>query len=162
MLSEIKNISKEFFENMQLEIESIEVLEEGNNIFLIILKTKDSWIAIWPQWKNLDHIKKILKMILTKKLETDIFIHLEVNDYLKEKEEKLINFIKTKIDYVKKTWKSVRLPLLSSYERKKIHWYVSTLWDDLYTKSSWEWKERRLYIYKQDIKLSIDIDWDNI
>lgn len=162
MNTKIQDITKEFFDNLQIKLDNIEVVSQWDSIYLIKIQTEDSWIIIWNQGKNIEQIKKILKMILFKKLWEDIFIHLEVNDYLKEKEEKLLNFIKSKIEYVKKTWQNVKLPFLSSYERKKVHWYVSEINDLVYTKSEWIWKDRRLHIYKKDIWLSIDIDWDNI
>jgi predicted RNA-binding protein Jag len=73
--------------------------------------------------------------LINRKAEENIIIHVEVNDYLKSKEDKLINYIKNKIDYVKETNKDFRLPFFSAYERKKIHSYVSDLKSDIYTKS---------------------------
>jgi predicted RNA-binding protein Jag len=73
--------------------------------------------------------------LINRKAEENIIIHVEVNDYLKSKDDKLINYIKNKIDYVKETNKDFRLPFFSAYERKKIHSYVSDLKSDIYTKS---------------------------
>jgi hypothetical protein len=68
----------------------------------------------------------------------------------------------------------MKLPKFSSYERKKIHDYIGTLNDsEIFTKSKWEWSERRLYIFlnknnqyeqkpQEKIGLTIDIDWDDI
>lgn len=56
-----------------------------------------------------------------------IIIHLEVNDYLQNKEQKLFDMIRSKIDYVKKAGGEYRLPYLSAYERKKVHAFVSEL-----------------------------------
>jgi hypothetical protein len=33
---------------------------------------------------------------------------------------------------------------------------------DIYTKSEWEWKDRRLYICKKNNKMTIDLDWIDI
>jgi predicted RNA-binding protein Jag len=73
--------------------------------------------------------------LINKKAEENIIIHIEVNDYLKSKEDKLLNYIKNKIDYVKETNRDFKLPFFSAYERKKIHSYVSDLNSDIYTKS---------------------------
>lgn len=158
----IKNIVEEFFSKMLVDFSNLEVKKELENIYYIKLETTDSSLIIWTRWRNLDDIKNILKILINRKAEENIIIHIEVNDYLKSKEDKLINYIKNKIDYVKETNKDFRLPFFSAYERKKIHSYVSDLKSDIYTKSEWEWKERRLYICKKNNKMTIDLDWIDI
>jgi predicted RNA-binding protein Jag len=55
------------------------------------------------------------------------------------------------------------MPFFSAYERKKIHSIVGEYWNPkIYTKSVWEWNERRLFICKTDEKLTIDLDWSDI
>lgn len=163
METEINLLVNTFFEKLELNIESIEVIKEEENIFLIKIKTPDSWIIIWPQGKNLESIKLILKLLISKKIWNKIKLHMEVNDYMESKDEKLFSFINSKISIVEKTSKDIQLPFYSAYERKKIHSFVADYWNaNIYTKSIWEWKERRLYICKKDVKLTIDIDWDDI
>lgn len=61
---------------------------------------------------------------------------MEVNDYISKKEDKLLTFVKNKIDLCKKTGKEIILPYFNAYERKKIHAYVCDLADSsIYTKS---------------------------
>jgi predicted RNA-binding protein Jag len=61
---------------------------------------------------------------------------MEVNDYVSSKEEKLLVYVKSKIDFVEQTGRDFKLPFFSSYERKKIHSYVSELCNTrIYTKS---------------------------
>ena len=158
----IKNIVEEFFSKMLVDFSNLEVKKELENIYYIKLETTDSSLIIWTRWRNLEDIKNILKILINRKAEENIIIHIEVNDYLKSKEDKLINYIKNKIDYVKETNKEFRLPFFSAYERKKIHSYVSDLKSDIYTKSEWEWKDRRLFICKKNNKMTIDLDWIDI
>jgi len=163
VLEFIENTFKEFFSKMLINIEEININEESENIFNVKIKTPDSWIVIGPSWKNLENIRFIIKNILWKKFDKNIIIHLDVNNYFQEKEEKLLNFIKSKIEIVEKTWKDIKLPFFSSYERKKIHSFVSSLQNNnIYTKSIWEWKDRRLHICKKEEKITIDIDWIDI
>lgn len=158
----IKSITEKFFSKMWVEFSNIEVQKELENIYYIKLESSDSSIIIWPRWKNLEDIKSILKLILNRKLEENVIIHIEINDYLKSKEDKLLNFIKSKIAFVEQTWRDLKLPFLSAYERKKVHSYVSDLKSDIYTKSEWEWKDRRLYICKKNTRVTIDLDWTDI
>ena len=154
----IKNIVEKFFSKMLIDFSNLEVIKELENIYYIKLESPDSPLLIWTRGKNLEEIKSILKIIINKHSEENIIIHIEINDYLKSKEDKLINYIKSKIVYVKDTGKDFRLPFFSAYERKKIHSYVSDLKSDIYTKSEWEWKDRRLYICKKNGKMTIDSD----
>lgn len=156
----INFIIEEFFKKLCIDIESINVENEDDKIYKIILKTPDSNIVIWNHWKNLDEIRLLLRNILYKTFLENIIIHIEVNDYIQKKDDKLFSFIDNKIDIIKSTWKEIKLPFFNSYERKKIHSYISWLNDDnLYTKSVWEWKERRMYIWRKEEKITIDMDW---
>lgn len=156
----IKEITLDFFKKLLIDIESLEVLQESEKIFYIKLKTVDSGLLIWYMWKTLDDIRSILKnVILSKTWETSLIIHLEVNDYLSKKDDKLFSFISKKIELVK-SWKDIVLPYYSPYERKKIHNYISSLNDDgIFTKSIWEWSERRMHICKKSKSITIDMDW---
>jgi len=163
MDEKINIIVNNFFEKLSVSIESIDIIQEEKGIFLIKMKSDDSGILIGPHWKNLENIQMLLRMMISKSIWEKVKLHLEVNDYMESKDEKLFSFIKSKIVTLEKTSRDIQLPFYSSYERKKIHSYVADYWNwSIYTKSIWEWKERRLYICKKDAKLTIDIDWDDI
>ncbi len=157
-MENIKKITSEFFEKMLVSIDELEILQEQENIYFIKIKTTDSSLLIWYSWKNLEDIRTILKWILSKINWKSIVLHLEVNDYLSKKEDKLYNFIAKKIE-IAKSWREVILPFFNAYDRKKIHSYVSELKDDsIWTKSVWEWAERRLHICKKSENITIDMD----
>lgn len=164
MINEIKSLIEEFFNKLSINIESLEVTnEENSNIYNIIINSNESGILIWQNGKNLDNIQSILRLMISTKVWEKIKLHMEINDYIKSRDDRLLDFIKSKISYVKSSKKDFRLPFYSAYDRKKIHWFISDLKDPMiYTKSIWEWKERRLNICFQERKLSIDIDWDDI
>lgn len=163
MEQKIKSLTSTFFDNFWMQINSIEVINEEKNIFLIKIKSDESGLLIWPNWKNLDHISNILKLILKNNLEESVKIHIEINDYMKSKDDRLKSHILSKIKFVEKTWKDLVLPFYSAYDRKKIHSIVSEYKNDkIYTKSIWEDKERRLYICKINDRITIDLDWDDI
>lgn len=164
MKNAIKGLVSDFFGKLNVKVDSLEVINvDESNIFNIKIETEESGILIGPHGKNLNMIESILRMMCSKKVEEKIKLHIEINDYIKSKDDRLFDFIKSKIKYLEKTENDIQLPFYSSYERKKIHWFVSKMeskW--IYTKSIWEWKDRRLYICKQGAKLTIDIDWDDI
>jgi len=159
MEEQIKNLTNDFFSKLQIEIESINVEKQSENIYLIKIKTPESGLVIWTHWKNLKDFENILKLLISKKIDENIKIHLEINDYIYNKDQQLFSFIDSKIKIVTETWKDFKLPFFNWYERKKIHSYIADLkLPNIYTKSIWEWKERRLYICKKDEKVTIDLD----
>jgi len=162
MEESIKNLVEDFFQRLTINIDSCEVNGEKENIFLVKIKTEESGIVIGPHGKNLETIKFLLKLLISKQMEQNIILHLEVNDYLKSKEERLFNFIESKIAIVQKSGKSLQLPFLTAYERKKVHSYVWDLQNNIFTKSEGEWRDRRMSLCKKPDKLTIDIDGDDI
>ncbi len=156
----IKEITLNFFQKLCIEIENIEIVSEAENIYYIKLKTPDSWLLIWYSGKTLEDIRTVLKSIIAQNLENKhLILHVEINDYLSKKEDKLHDFVMKKIAIVK-AWKwDVVLPFFNSYERKKIHSYVCELNDsEIFTKSVWDGNERRLHICKKSKNITIDMD----
>ncbi|MDD2870552.1 MAG: KH domain-containing protein [Candidatus Gracilibacteria bacterium] len=164
MKNEIKSLTQEFFDRLNIKIDSLDVVNEDNaNIFNIIIKTGESGLIIGPNGRNLDSIQNILKLMISNKVGEKVKIHLEINDYIKSKDDRLFDFIKSKIEYVKKTKKDFCLPFYSAYERKKIHGFISEMKSEsIFTKSIGEGKDRRLHIFIQEKKLELDIDGDDI
>lgn len=157
-----KNIVETFFEKLGVDITEIVITEEAEHIYKISLQTPDSAILIGPHGKNLETLTHIIKLLLSKNTGTHLNIHLEVNDYLEKKDEKLLAFIESKMKQVQSSGKEVILPFFSAYERKKVHSYVSEHSKNIYTQSLWEGENRRIHLCKKDIVLSLDIDGDDI
>jgi len=158
----VEKLSQEFFEKLSVDFSDLLVVKQAENIFKISLKSEDSNLLIGPHGKNLETLAHLLKLLVVKHSEKYITLHVEVNDYLEQKDKKLFNFISWKIQQVKKDWKEVILPFFTAYERKKVHSYVSEVWGNIYTQSIWEGKDRRIHLCKKDQKMTIDIDGDDI
>lgn len=159
----IKTLVSEFLEKLMIQTESLEVLNEQENVFFIKLKTPDSSLFIGYSWKNLEDIRNILKNLIIKKLGKNIILHLEVNDYLSKKDDKLYAFVAKKVELIKKLQKEIIFPYFNAYERKKIHSYISELNDSsIYTKSVWEDEQRRIHLCYKSKTMTIDIDWIDI
>ena len=162
MKDAVEKIASEFFEKLWADYSELSVQEEAENIYRISLKSEDSHLLIWPHGKNLEVLTHILKLLIAKLSEWHINLHVEVNDYLEKKDEKLLSFIASKIHYVKDSGKDVVLPFFTAYERKKVHSFVSQKWGSVYTESRWEGKDRRIHLCKQEEKMTIDLDGDDI
>lgn len=162
LTQELKKICEDFFTLFWIEYESIEVLTEEQDIYRITLKTGDSHLVIGPHWRNLEHFAHILKLLFSKKIWKFAHLHLEVNDYLKEKDARLFRFLDSKIERLKKNGDEFMLPQFSAYERKKVHNYISEKKSNIYTESRWEWSDRRIFLCMKHEKMTIDIDGDDI
>jgi spoIIIJ-associated protein len=163
MTEQLETIARNFFTTMWIEFSELHIKEENKWIFFLKILSSDSGIMIGQHGKTLADVKMILKLLFSKHLQESIILHLEVNDYLESKDKKLLEMVQAKVDYIKKVGWEVKLPELSSYERKKVHSYVSDLWDEkIYTRSEWEGKDRRMFIWKKQEKISIDIDATDI
>ncbi len=142
----------EFFTKLGIATTSItiDVIWEDINISIA---TPDSALLIGMHGKNIEIFQHLLSRMIERKTEKFIHVHLEVNDYMKLKDEKLCRFLDSKIAMVTSTWRSIRMPSLTSYERKKAHGYIADKnikW--LKTQSEWEGLERALILsYTWDI-----------
>lgn len=167
MLEKIQEISQKFFELLAIQIDSLTITcqDETRGIYLIDLKTQDSNLVIGTHGQNLDTMKHLLLRMIEKTLKKDVILHIEVNDYLQEKDQKLFRFIDSKIDYVMRSNGRVALPQLTSFERKKVHTHVAEKnIEGLATQSEGEGRERCMYLSytKKGAKLSIDLDGASI
>lgn len=135
MENNIKELVSQFFEKLDIKIDSIDIKKMQDNIFSIKIETEESGIIIGPHWRNLDSIKLILNLMISKLVWEKIRIHIEVNDYMQSKDERLFSFIESKIQIVEQTSRDIQLPFYTSYDRKKIHSYVAEYQNDcIYTK----------------------------
>lgn len=127
MQEQITGIARNFFTLMGLNLEDVvvECQDEKKGIYLIQVKTPDSKILIGVHGQTLEMTKHLLTRILEKTLETSLFIHLEVNDYLQAKDEKFYRYLDSRIEYAMRSGKEISIPNLSSYDRKKAHGYIS-------------------------------------
>lgn len=81
-----------FFRGMQIEITKLSVdIEE--NIYTITIETPDSPLVIGMHGLTLESIKHLLGRMLDTLSEGHVIIHLEVNDYMKQHDEKLYRYL---------------------------------------------------------------------
>jgi len=122
----IHDTSEEFFKLLGVEMESIEILteDEERGIYMIKTKSPDSALLIGPHGRTLEELQGLLLQMLESKTEERIWIHLEVNDYLEEKDRRLYSMVERKIGDVMRTGSEDTFGELTAYERKKVHAYV--------------------------------------
>lgn len=152
MSETILQTAKTFFDNIGITVESVTVDKEEWSSYLVTLKTPDSALIIGMHGQNIPPITHLLWRMCEKVGGEFVNIHLEVNDYMKEKDTKFFRYLDSRIDLVMKTGKDIAIPNLSSYERKKAHNYISEKnIAGLRTYSAGEWVERALHIASDGI-----------
>lgn len=92
---------------------------------MVKIQTNESAILIGPHGRTLDELQSLLQQVIEGESEMRILIHLEINDYLEEKDRRLYNIVEKKISDVTRTGGEDVFHDLNGYERKKVHAYVS-------------------------------------
>lgn len=79
-------------------------------------------------------------------IQSHCIIHLEINDYLAEKQKRLFAIVDRKIEIARKNGIDQVIYDLSGYERKQVHAYISETYEDIATKSIDGEKGRELHV----------------
>lgn len=149
MKEQIEQIGLRFFTLMGVQVDglSAEAEEEKRRIYRVTVKTPDSKLLIGVHGQSLESIQHLLTRIVERTVGKSFLIHLEVNDYLQAKDERLFRRIEDKISSLLRTGGEIVLHELSNYERKKVHAYVAEKnHPGLSTRSSGEGAERVLHL----------------
>lgn len=144
----VTDIAQGFFENLGLNFSDLEVIiqNEEQHIYLVKIRSEDSALLIGLHGRTLDEIQSILVQMAEKALGSYCLIHLEINDYLAEKQKKLFAVVDRKVDLARKNGIDQVVYELSSYERKQVHAYIGDTYPDIETKSIDGEKGRELHI----------------
>lgn len=165
MQDTLRALVQEFFTRMGISYEMVGFTcqDEGTHIYEAKIQTPDSKILIGVHGQTLDSIKHLLSRMGEKITGKHCTIHVEINDYLKSKDDRLHRYLDAKIAEAQETKKSIVLNQLTSYERKKAHDYIGTKsLSGITAHSEGEGNERRLHIVYDSKMLKLDISEDGI
>ena len=144
LIEKIKNI----LNDMSINIINIDTYYK-NNTFYINLKTDNDSLIIGKNSKNLKALTIIiLKYLKNNELNEFKFV-LDVSNYKKHKEKKLIFLAKNVAKEVLKTGIEVNLDPMNSYERRIVHNTLSNF-KNIVTESSGEEPNRYVVIKKRE------------
>ncbi|MCX8075127.1 MAG: Jag N-terminal domain-containing protein [Clostridia bacterium] len=122
--------------------------EQSENQVVLTLNSPEISHLIGYRGKTIESFQLILNSMLQKEDEEYAKIFVEINNYKKNKEEKLKEFAKKMADNVIKYRKPIKLEPMSPYERMIIHKELS-LRKDVITESIGEEPRRRVMIKKK-------------
>jgi len=119
-LKEVEKIAKNFFEKLDLEAE-IKIKEEGGRIHLET-RTKEKKFATKDYLQDIQHL---LNAICKKKIDPNLVLDFDINDYKKKRVKFLKEMAHTLAEEVVLVKKEKILDPLPAFERKIIHTELS-------------------------------------
>jgi spoIIIJ-associated protein len=143
-INKIKETTKEFFNKTSFDID-LEIPEPTEETILIKIKTAEPKVLIGQNGQTLAEMQHLLKSLLRRKVQSDFYIDLDINDYKKKKAEYLKSSALEFADEVAITGKEKILPPMSSYERRIVHMQLSSR-KDVITESVGNEPERKIII----------------
>lgn len=147
-LSTLTELAQGFFTNLGIEFSElhVEAQDVEKNIYIIKIVSADSPLLIGPHGRTLEETQNLLMQMAENKLQSHCLIHLEINDYLAEKQKRLFSIIDRKVDLSHRNGIDQVVYDLTSYERKQVHAYISEKYPDIATKSLDGERGRELHI----------------
>lgn len=124
MQDTIVDLVGQFWKWLGITLEKLETIVINDDVNITI-QTPDSALIIGMHGKSLESFCHVLARLIEKKTSLFVHVHLEVNDYMKEKDERMFRFLDNKISEAMSTGTDVRIEWLTSYERKKAHNYIA-------------------------------------
>lgn len=143
----IEEKTKEFFERMGLDVEiEMNYLKEENDIMEInVFKIEDAKMFIGKQGLILGNLQLILRKIIKKELDKEIYLTLDIDNYRKNKINSYKSIANSAAEEVSTTGQQKILPPLSSYARRIIHMELAKR-NDVETESVGIGDQRRLVV----------------
>lgn len=130
---------------MGFNVEEIVVTKDEGD-YLVKINTDNNALIIGVNGKNLYSLETLLKQVMSNIYHRRFYITLDVNNYFKEKEEKLKRFAYKIAAEVGKTKIDAKLDPMPNYDRKVIHKVLKEV-HYVETKSYGEGKNRYLIVH---------------
>lgn len=143
-IESIKNYVYDVLTAMGFEVK-LEVSYDDNDYYVNV-NTDNNGLIIGVNGKNLYALETLTKQAMSNLYHRRFFISVDVNEYFKEKEEKLKRFAYKIAAEVGKTKIDVKLDPMPNYDRKVIHKVLKEV-HYVNTKSYGEGKERHLVVH---------------
>ncbi len=143
MVDAIKVHTEEFFTAMGFEAE-VEITVQGE-FFDVSVTVPDAHWLIGSGGKNIGDLYYVLRLFLASRLGGRVLFVLDVNGYMRKKEEFLRELARAMADRVRRSREPLILKPMSPRERRIIHTELASF-PDIVTESAGEDPERRLTV----------------
>lgn len=139
----IKSITEEFLTAMGFKV-SVEILPQ-NEIVEISIVSQEADKLIGSGGKTLEDVRHILGALFRAQLQERFFFTLDVNGYLRRKEEFLRELARVMAERVRRSKRALTLKPMPARERRLIHLELAGF-PDIMTESIGSEPERRLVV----------------
>lgn len=140
----IESIVKEFFQMLGEDVLGYSFNKDEDTIYVDI-RVEEPRSLIGKSGEILRSIQRILRMVVTKKLDENLYLQLDVNGYKEKKGQYLKEIANEIADKVSLSRKERALTPMSAYERRIIHMELAKRMD-VETQSTGDGKRRRIVI----------------
>ena len=140
----IEQIIREFFLKTSLSLD-LEISPSEENTVLVQIKTEDPRHLIGQNGQTLTEIQRLLKIILRRQIQRDLYVDVDVNNYKKRKIEYLKETAREIANEVVLTGKEKTLDPMPSYERRIVHMELAER-SGIITESVGQNLERRIMV----------------
>jgi len=146
-LKTIKEIINEFFlkAGFIVEVEGKVISRNEEEIVEIEIMTSEAQSLIGKQGLVLADIQLLLRKVIKKKTEKELYLSLDIDGYKKNKESYLRDVAQSVADEVARTKQEKELPYSSSFDRRIVHMELAER-KDVITESIGEGEERKIII----------------
>lgn len=127
----------------------------------VSIETEESKLLIGERGGNLIAFQHLLRVLVNHKMEDHVGILVDVNNYRKEKQERLEGLARKAMEKVKATGQLVILKPMSSFDRKVIHTVIAED-EQLSSESLGEEPNRRVVIKVQKTTQTLDEVSDDV
>jgi spoIIIJ-associated protein len=144
----IEKIIKDFFSaaGYYVEIRNIDFKQERDNQVLCVnLGTDEAQMLIGKQGLVLSDIQLLLRKILNKQLDKEVFLNLDIDNYKRKKEDYLRDLAVDVANEVCATGKEKKISLPSPFDRRVVHMELGKR-DNVIVESIGEGEERHIVV----------------
>lgn len=122
---------------------AVEEGEEGS--ISISINDENLSFLIGYRGESLNALQTILTLALFRELNDWTHVSVDINNYRGKRREKIEEITRSYIDKVRFFGKEVELPVMSPYERRQVHVFISG-YDDINSESTGEGSSRRVVL----------------
>jgi len=124
---------------------SLKTEELDNGSLEISIFGDDLNFLIGYRGESLEALQTLLNLMLFKETGSWSFVSVDINNYKRDRYSKIEGIAKNYIDRVRFANKEVELPIMSAFERKHVHLFISG-YDDIKSESVGEGSQRRVVL----------------
>lgn len=133
------------FRKFKMQVDTKHV--SGSTLYRIDIDTDEAATLIGYHGETIYALQHILKTLVWRKSNENVFIILDVDGYRKRQEDSVIALAKKKVETARKTLQDQILPPMSPYFRRVVHMaLMDSKYDDIETESVGEGDSRAVVI----------------